>query len=449
MKTKSIGLLLLILAIFASVYAIEIPQMPTTIPIGVSITGYLSKPGVYRLSTMDRLSDAVEIAQQSGKPDRVINKLQSTPLDETENTQVFSYALRSVVLMRQGKRNVYDLEKFYKFGDISQNPLLKDDDIIIISPIQQTISIQGSVFSPGEYEFVQGDKLSDVIKFANGFEPEANLSNVMLYRYKSNMKDYDIISFDLSSYPSNPSIADIPLHSTDRIMVQLNQNYRIYRSVTVEGNVMAPGKYLINESTTLYDVLMLCGGPTDQADLSNGIVVNGVLNLKPSPEIERLIGLPMASMTPIEYTYLRATLRQLKGKYSVDMLNTWESQGSRDNPHLVDGDHIFIPEKVEMVCVSGQVVRPGLIPWVEGENYEYYIAAAGGYTGNRRLFGTRVINSNSGNWAKPSRKDAVNSGDIVFVPERIDYGIWYNVKDTVSFSYQLIAIFVSIQALRK
>ncbi len=455
MKTKSIGLLLLILAIFASMYAIEMSQMPTTIPIGVSITGYVSKPGVYRLSTMNRLSDALEIAQRADTASllQIPPMIDKNPLSfhpvAIDSVKVWNYAMRTVVLIRQGKRTVYDLEKFYKFGDISQNPLLRDDDVVIISPVQETTSIQGSVFSPGDYEFVEGDKLSDLIKFANGFKPEANLANVLLYRYKPNMKDYDIISYDLSSYSTNPSVADVPLRSTDRIMVQLNQNYRKNMMVTVEGNVFAPGKYLISETTTLYDILMQCGGPTDQADLTTGIVVNGAINLKPNPEFERLIKLPMTSMTPMEYNYLRATLRQIQGKYSINLRNTWESKGSQDNPRLTNGDYIYIPENIEMVWVSGQVLRPGLVPWVEGKNYEYYIAAAGGFTNNRRFQGVRIIRSSSGNWIKPSKKVVIRTGDIVFVAEKTDRDVWYDVKDIVSLTYQLIAIFISVQALSK
>ncbi len=74
-------------------------------------------------------------------------------------------------------------------------------------------------------------------------------------------------------------------------------------------------------------------------------------------------------VTPMEYNYLRAKLRQIAGKYSLNVKEAWESKGERSNPILNDGDLIYIPAKLDMVWVSGQVRNPGLIPWVEGENY--------------------------------------------------------------------------------
>lgn len=453
MKTKSIGIILLILSIWVSVYALDMNPLPSAIPIGVSITGYVDHPGVYRMTTMNHLSDAVELVRKADMLSASISpeleamkgmKFHPALIDSTLEK---SYATRSIILVRQNVRTVYDLQKFYRLGDLSQNPLLRDGDLVIINPLQVTVSIQGSVYAPGDYEFLPGDKLSDLLGFAQGLKPEANFSNVILYRYKANMKDYDIIPIDLSSFPANPAVAAIPLQSGDRIMVQLNHYYRKNMTVTVEGNVAAPGKYLINENTTLYDILLQCGGPTDKADLTTGIVVNGAINMKPNPEFERLIKLPMSSMTPMEYNYLRATLRQIQGRYSLNMKDTWDSKGAQSNPRLTNGDYIYIPENIEMVWVSGQVLNPGLVPWVEGKNYEYYIAAAGGYTNNRRFRGVRIIRSHSGNWIKPSKKVAIRTGDIVFVAEQTDRDIWFDVKDIVSLTYQLIAIFISVRAL--
>ncbi len=89
--------------------------------------------------------------------------------------------------------------------------------------------------------------------------------------------------------------------------------------------------------------------------------------------LEMLMQRSMSDMTPLEYSYLRSGLLQLKGKYSFDAGRFAATSGQEANPLLHEGDHLFIPEKMEMVWVSGQVRHPGLVPWVEGKDWDYYI----------------------------------------------------------------------------
>ena len=100
-----------------------------------------------------------------------------------------------------------------------------------------------------------------------------------------------------------------------------------------------------------------------------------------------------------------------------------------------------------MVEVSGQVANPGLIPWMEGQNYEYYIQQAGGYTNNKRWKGTRVISATSGNWIKPNKKLALNPGDTVFVAEKDTYDVWSRFKDIMLVATQVITIFLGVRTL--
>ena len=100
-----------------------------------------------------------------------------------------------------------------------------------------------------------------------------------------------------------------------------------------------------------------------------------------------------------------------------------------------------------MVEVSGQVVNPGLIPWVKGENYEYYIRKAGGYTNNKRSGGTRVISAASGNWIKPSKKMEMNPGDKIYVSEKAAFDNWTRFKDVMLIATQVMTIFLGIRTL--
>jgi len=306
--------------------------------------------------------------------------------------------------------------------------------------------VMGSVFLPGEYQYVPGDKLGDLIKLCQGFTPEADLKRILIYRYQANGIDFDVISQDISAVSSLDAMT-FSLMPRDRILVGQDSEARRGWKVKVEGAVKTPGEFLIGEKSSLWDVLQLCGGPSARGDLANAVLINGPYSAKLFPDLERLKTFTMSQMSPIEYSYMRTGLRQLKGKYRVNLEECWNSQGQSSNPILQNGDYIFVPEVFDMIAVSGQVRNPGLIPYVEGKGWKYYIDACGGYTNNRKANGIRSIRDNSGNWVKPSKKIALRPGDMIFVAESTDRDIWTDIKDVALLASQIVTIFLSIRAI--
>lgn len=453
MKIKSLILFLLLACL--SLAAVDLPQLPVGYtPISVSITGYVDKPGIYQLSTQSRLSDALDLSRAE-----LVNSLpMDNPLSMTEykpwkavadTIQTDLQALRSIRFTRGGKTEIYDLMKYMRTGDLSQNPLLKDGDAIHIPAIARTISIQGKINKPGDYEYIEGDKLGTLLELAQGLAPGADLARVTLYRYGADKRSFEARTLDLSSFEINPTIADLPLEDGDRIMIPEDAQYRRQWKVAVTGNVIAPGEYLISEESTLYDVLLQSGGPGVRGDLETAIYLNQTMNESPDPEFERLKKLSMGQMTPLEYNYLRAKLRQIRGKYAVDIQKIWDTRGAEGNIKLRDGDLLYVPEKLDMVWVSGQVKNPGLLPLEKGKKWKDYISAAGGFTNNRRTGGIRIIRASSGNWVKATDKIELKSGDMIFVPEKTDRDFWVEFKDVFLIASQIVTIVIGVQALTK
>lgn len=446
MKTELILLLALLIAL--PLAAQNFPSQ-TVVPISVSVTGFVPNPGVYQLTQFSRLSDAIEAASGTKKQLDPLAQLTPAQIQEVELDSLYIHfqALRDVKLTRQGKTSSYDLMRFLRAGEAEQNPLLRDGDLVNVNAMQQTVALQGSFYLPGEYQYLHDDRLSDLLKLCQGFLPGADLKSVKIYRYQPNGVDFDIITHDLSAFETNPSVADIPLMPMDRVMVARDSEQRRGWKVLVEGNVRAPGEYLIGDGTTLYDLLQMCGGPTSRGDLRGALYINEPYSKVADPDLERLKILSMHQMTPVEYGFLRARMRQLRGKYSVDVADVWESKGQNSNPILRDGDYLFVPEAVTMVAVIGQVKEPGLVPWVEGKNWKYYVSAAGGYVNNRKTGGIRVIRFNNGNWIKPDKKVSIVPGDMVFIPEATDRDLWTDVKDVVTLVSSFLTIFLSIRAI--
>ncbi|MDZ4121123.1 MAG: SLBB domain-containing protein, partial [Candidatus Cloacimonadaceae bacterium] len=435
MKSNKLIAIILILSLLSPMFGFDLQLQSTLQPISVGVTGYVEQPGFYRLTVLDRLSDAIYMAKKEDQTivaqEKVIKSVSHPQIEKTVEDSILikQQALRSVKLIRGGTEQFFDLLSFYRNGDVSQNPLLRDGDVIVVNPITETVSISGQVFLPDDYEYRSQDTLSDVIKLSKGLKPGADLKNVKLYRYRSNMRDFDVQTLDLSTHKNNPSVLDIPLQAFDRIVIPQDSQHRRGWIVKITGHVQSPGEYLLDEKTTLYDALVLSGGPVASGDLNSAILVHRGLYEMEDPEFERLKLLNMGSMTPIEYNYLRSKMRQLRGKYAVNPAKTWESKGKEDNPILSDGAIIYVPEQFNMVWVSGQVRNPGLIPYVEGKNWRYYVKAAGGFTNNRKFNGARVIRHSSGNWVKPTNSLVVRSGDIIFITESTDRDIWLDIKD--------------------
>ena len=179
------------------------------------------------------------------------------------------------------------------------------------------------------------------------------------------------------------------------------------------------------------------------------VYYNENINADPDPFLEMLMQRTMSEMTPLEYSYLRNNLMQLKGKYSIDPVKMMNSEGKEANPYLLDGDCIYIPEKIDMVWVSGQVKNPGMVPWVEGKDWNYYIQAAGGYTNNRKTGKGRIIRANSGNWVKPGKNVVIRAGDTVFVPAQTDRSMWTDVKDIVTLTSSVVTIILGIRTFTR
>ena len=440
MRIKFILILTLSLSLSLLV-ATENSTIEGIVPINISLTGYVENPGVYQLTPLNRLSDLLMISKSTAVEQAKSEKETKDKMGYEKNQ-----GLRSIQIIRNGKTETYDLLKFYRMGDINNNPFLKDGDVVYVPAIKNFVSIGGGINLPGELEFVEGDKISTIIELSLGFTFDADISKLQLYRYKENRIDYDVLNYDLKA---NPSLLNLPLQADDRILISCDSEIRTRQRIKIYGQVKNPGEYVIDTNTTLYEVLQQAGGLTKRGNIKTMVYYNENINVDPDPYFEMLMQRSLNEMTPLEYSYLRTNLQQLKGKYSIDPVKMINSEGKEANPYLLDGDRIYIPEKIDMVWVSGQVKNPGMISWVEGKDWDYYIQAAGGYTNNRKTGKGRIIRGNSGNWVKPGKNVAIRAGDTIFVPAQTDRSMWTDVKDIVTLTSSVVTIILGIRTFTR
>ena len=407
-----------------------------TIKYDVSVVGNVLKPRTYSLQPDDRVFDAIRAA--------------NTTIDEKGN--VFfrppeNASTRNIILKRKDGITSLDVERFLRYGDEQHNPYVQDGDIIIVPAIEERITISGAVNRGGEFELVKNDRIMDIIMLSMGLTDNAYLSEVEIVRFLDATSETEEILIDFTQVLEDPnSEENILLENDDRIFVRAIPEFHKKESVTVEGEVQFPGTYSIeNGKTTLLDILLETGGPTDKADLQNAYLQRkskvDIVDL----EYQRLKKMLVEDMTPLEYEYFKTKSREKLGKFAADFSKLWLENDPELNFLLKTGDVIYIPDKTVTVTVSGQVKNPGLVTYVEGKNYLYYIEKAGGFAWRARKGKIRVIKANSGEWLKPKENTPIEVGDMVFIPEKPEIDYWVLTNDIMAIAAQIATVIIVVQ----
>ena len=89
-------------------------------------------------------------------------------------------SLRDVRIERGADAPVYDLFRAQRFGIRSQDPYLLPGDRICVSRREREVTIGGQVWRPGSYQLAAGEGLAELVAFADGFTPRADLERVRL-----------------------------------------------------------------------------------------------------------------------------------------------------------------------------------------------------------------------------------------------------------------------------
>lgn len=178
----------------------------------VFVVGEIQNPGTYFLRTVDRLSDAIQLAQGL-----------TNWGDDTR-----------VELRREnGEVSVINLTDFYLTGNLDNNPMLSGGDVIFIPSIDlqgNYAIIEGNVGSQGIYQLRKQESLFDFLTRLRALNRRSNLENIILFR-DGEKSSYSLLSRDSEAF-------SVQLKSGDRIMVPTIRN-----QVYVRGEVAQPGAF--------------------------------------------------------------------------------------------------------------------------------------------------------------------------------------------------------------
>jgi protein involved in polysaccharide export with SLBB domain len=134
----------------------------------------------------------------------------------------------------------------------------------ILERFENRVTIKGSVFRNGDFAIESGvETMKELIKKAEGLKEDAFMNRATISRQKED-NDVVVIAFDLGKLMKG-EIADIPLKREDVITIRNIKSLRENRIVTIEGEVNKTGKFDYVEGLTIADVVVLANGFTDAA----------------------------------------------------------------------------------------------------------------------------------------------------------------------------------------
>ena len=377
----------------------------------ITITGYAPRDEKYKVRSIDRVSNALALVFQPIDTFRIERRI----------LMADSVNFRKIQLRRNGAILNVDLRKYFATGDDKYNPYLLEGDWLILQRRDPNsfVSIYGAVNKPGSYEFVEGDKLRDIIEIAGGTLESADIERIEISRLDEQGKIKEKIYVNFKDI-LNGSVEDISLERNDRIFVPEKRTLKQDYKVTITGEVQRPGTYPISRNGTMLSQILKEAQLTEYADVTNVLVISGGVNNPIAVRIDTLLPLLLLknfvfpSSDSLYFSYEVDVLKSLKFK-SIDAERV--ISGLEDY-ELQDGNLIYVPPRYNFVYVFGQVNNPGFVSYEKGRDYRYYISRAGGFSQFARKGDVKVIKRKTYTWSDAEDVE-IEPGDYIFVPKKI------------------------------
>lgn len=289
--------------------------------IQVNVMGEVYQPGTYALSAFSTVFHALYSAGG-------VSEIGS---------------LRNIQVVRNSKTianvDVYD---FIMQGKTKDDIALQEGDVIIVSPYEALVKIEGNVKRPMKYEMKSDETVSTLLKYAGNFSSDAYTRSMKLVR--QNGKEYQIFTVDDMNYTV------FQLKDGDVITAEAILN-RFENKLEIKGAVYRPGIYQFGGDLNTVKQLV------EKADgvMADAFLGRAVLHRQREDLTREIIQVDM------------------KG-----ILN-----GSKPDIALKRNDVLYIPSIHDLkdlgnVEVFGEVARPGKYVFADNMTLEDLIIQAGG-----------------------------------------------------------------------
>jgi protein involved in polysaccharide export with SLBB domain len=357
----------------------------------VSVTGAVYLPGDYELTPGLTLRDLLTKAQGL-----------------TEN----AYRQRGLILRQRA--NLTPEYVSFNPADVMQtgtgNVALQRNDRVVISEASElrdlnTVTINGEVRHAGTFPYVENMSVKDLILVAGGFTDAAIPERIEVAR-RVRRDTFNIADVQISEVYNINSVNDlettgndIKLKPYDEVIVRRNPGFQEQVNVRVEGEVVFPGPYVLqNKNERVSDVIKRAGGLTLQA-YPQGAYITRVNTTGNSNQIAaKKVSKIQEQLKDTSRTVEQDIVRPFD-QVALNLQAILSNPGGKDDIVMEEGDAITIPTERREVRISGEVLFPTRVVYEDRLDLKDYIGRAGGFTDNGRKKRVYVIYKN-GNAAK-------------------------------------------------
>lgn len=385
-------------------------------PVAVYVTGFVNGPGRYAGGSLDSIMSFI---------------------DRAGGIDAARGSYRHIEVIRNKK--VVEKLDLYRFALEGTVPSLrlKNGDVILVKEKGVSVSAYGLLREQAAYEFSK----PSVAKGAGLIElsmPECNVSHVSVTgtRNKSPFNRYFSIeefkSFSLADGDIVEFVADKP---GETIMA------------TVQGAITGASRYPINKTMKLRDLLR-------QIEVEPELAAIGSIYLRRKSVArdqkvviqDSLRRLEQTAMTATSNTPEEAQVRVKEAELIQDFVKraaqlepdgvvVVSRRGQVSDLWLEDGDEIVIPQKSNVILITGEVMLPKTVAYEPMMTLDDYLALAGGVT--PRANEKQVLIAKQNGEVMVSNNCSIEPGDRILVLPKTDSKGLLLAKDIMQVVYQI------------
>ena len=209
----------------------------------VNIIGEVKTPGTYALNSLSTVLNALYVA---GGPTKI-------------------GTFREVQLIRGNKQVAsLDVYQYMLSGTQQGNLKLQDQDVLLVTPYKNLVSVEGAVKRVGIYELKDGQTLAELAEYFGGFTPIAYTNLLTVERLNGTQKEIREVAFTEAK--------DFIMQAGDKLVVQEILD-RYENKITIQGEVYRPGSFEMFEKMSLKTLIEKAEGITPEAFLLRGLLV--------------------------------------------------------------------------------------------------------------------------------------------------------------------------------
>ena len=376
----------------------------------LEIKGAVYRPGTYELG--DKIQTVSQlIAQAEGlKGDAFTNRALITREREDLTLEIIPVDIKAILS-----------------GTAPDVELVKND-VLYIPSIHDlkdlgSITVGGEVAKPGTFVYAENTTLEDAIMLAGGLLESASTVNIEVRRRIKNptsTEQSDVIgevyTFSFKDGYVLDGEAGFILEPYDQVYVRRSPGYVAQTSVSISGEVIFPGSYVLtHKEERLSDLVKKAGG------LNSWAYVRGARLLRQmnAEERARLNSAITVLDSARDSVNVASINRSSTYSVGIDLEAALANPGCDKDLVLREGDRLIVPEYINTVKISGNVMYPNVVTYDSKMTVRDYVQQAGGYGYRSKRSKAYVVYLNGTvKRAKKLSTNVVEPGCEIVVPQK-------------------------------